>query len=327
MPWLDNSLTPGHVDDKGDMWHSSQEIWSGILSTQELVSTTSSPEKKKERKAGARKSYQQFTVLGYVLESLKKLVYFSSYVIAVSMNLRAVLLMELSIESFEFWTCVISTVCTSLISVYLVILICIQCFRLPPRQTPFLSKVYVPFTLSSGIRLLLDLRRDVTGQKFFAYTYLLLILAFFFLEMLSLLTKQWRLRHPIDWWAWKFIKLNFYSCDGAYKKCVRLFDTLGSFFGLVGLLLGLFSMMCDQYDLEFEFEGDLKTFADGVTDFTSRVTEVADELKRIIKAIDYNISCEQIYSALTTGSLAAFVLSIVPGGICHFLSEIIFNVL
>ena len=81
----------------------------------------------------------------------------------------------------------------------------------------------------------------------------------------------------------------------------------------MGLLLGLFSMMCDQYDLEFEFEGDLKTFADGVTDFTSRVTEVADELKRIIKAIDYNISCEQIYSALTTGSVAAFVLSIVPG--------------
>ena len=35
--------------------------------------------------------------------------------------------------------------------------------RLPPRHTPFLSKIYVPFTLSSGIRLLLDLRRDVTG--------------------------------------------------------------------------------------------------------------------------------------------------------------------
>ena len=104
MPWLDNSLTPGHVDDKGDVWHSSQEIWSGILSTQELVSTSSSPEKKKERKAGARKSYQQFTVLGYVLESLKKLVYFVSYVIALAMNLRACLLMELSLASFEFWT-------------------------------------------------------------------------------------------------------------------------------------------------------------------------------------------------------------------------------
>ena len=116
MPWLDNSLTPGHVDDKGDVWHSSQEIWSGILSTQELVSAASSPEKKKEKRKGVRKSYQQFTILGYVLESLKKLLYFSSYVMAVSMNLRAVLLMELSIESFEFWTCVISTVCTSLIS-------------------------------------------------------------------------------------------------------------------------------------------------------------------------------------------------------------------
>ena len=54
--------------------------------------------------AGARKTYQQFTLLGYVVESLKKLVYFVSYVIALAMNLRACLLMELSLASFEFWT-------------------------------------------------------------------------------------------------------------------------------------------------------------------------------------------------------------------------------
>ena len=100
------------------------------------------------------------------------------------------------------------------------------------------------------------------------------------------------------------------------KCCVRLFDTLGSFFGLVGLLLGLFSVMCDQYDLEFEFEGDLKTFADGVSEFTSKVTGVADELKRIIKTIDYNITCEQIYSFFATGTVAATMLSLLPGETC-----------
>ena len=72
------------------------------------------------------------------------------------------------------------------------------------------------------------------------------MLFFIALETLSLVTKHWRLRHPIQWWAFRFLKLNFYSCEGAYKKCVRLFDTLGSFFGLAGLLLGLFSLLCDQ---------------------------------------------------------------------------------
>ena len=86
----------------------------------------------------------------------------------------------------------------------------------------------------------------VTGQRFFAYSYLILMLFFIALETLSLVTKHWRLRHPIQWWAFRFLKLNFYSCEGAYKKCVRLFDTLGSFFGLAGLLLGLFSLLCDQ---------------------------------------------------------------------------------
>merc|ERR1719347_335002 len=101
------------------------------------------------------------------------------------MNLRAILLMELSIYSFEFWTCIISTVCTTLISLYLVILVCIQCFKLPPRETPFLSQVYVPFVLSSGIRLLLDLHKDPEGQYIFAYSYIILMLSFVVLQILS----------------------------------------------------------------------------------------------------------------------------------------------
>ena len=40
---------------------------------------------------------------------------------------------------------------------------------------------------------------------------------------------------------------------------------------------------------------------------------MADELNRIIKAIDFNITCEQIYSAFATGSAAAIAISIIPG--------------
>jgi len=138
-------------------------------------------------------------------------------------------------------------------------------------------------------------------------------MCFILLETISFCTKHLRLKHPIGWWGYKFLKMNFYTCDGAYKKFVRLFDTLGSFFGLAGLMLGLFSVLCDQYDLEFEFEGELKSFADGLNTYTSKIKSVVDQVKRIIKSIDFNITCEAIYSTIATGTLSGLVLSIIPG--------------
>ena len=83
-------------------WRCPQEIWCQLVTAKEAA--TLQKKVPKVGGAGARKTYQQFTLLGYVVESLKKLVYFVSYVIALAMNLRACLLMELSLASFEFWT-------------------------------------------------------------------------------------------------------------------------------------------------------------------------------------------------------------------------------
>ena len=254
-PWLDNTITDSHVDDKGDIWRSSSYIASLSLEDTSTVSQAVLLGGKRD----GEKSYQRFALLGQVLKVLKKIVYFVSFVTAITMNLNVVQLMELDIRSFEFWTCMISISSTTMISLYLFILVCIQCFQAPSTETPFLSKIYTPFTLSSGLRLILDLRKDVEGQNPFAYAYIILILSFTVLELLSLTTKHLRLRDPIQWWVFKFLKLNFYSSDGAYKKCVRMFDTAGSCFGLVSLFLGLASVLCDQYDLQFQFEGNLKT--------------------------------------------------------------------
>ena len=316
-PWLDNSLTDFHVDDKGDIWRSSSDIWLQLSPLKGLASLSPAPQNTVSQTAllgqRSQKTYQRFTFLGHIIEGLKKIVYFVSYVTAITMNLRAVILMELDIRSFEFWTCIISISSTTMISLYLVILVCIQCFKVPPTQTPFLSKIYVPFTLSSGLRLILDLRRDLSGQDLFAYSYVILITSFTVLELLSLATKHVRLRQPIRSWVVKFLTLNFYSCDGAYKKCVRLLDTVGSCFGLIALLLGLFSVLCDQYDLDFEFEGDLKSFVEGVQTFNSGIRSIADALKRIIDPIDLKITCEAVYTTIASGTVAAGVLGLVPG--------------
>jgi len=316
VPWLDNTMTLKHIDDKGDCWMSRGEFLSDIGISEDLnsISSVSPSKSEKEKKERFYKTaYKQLTCFGYIFESLKKLVYFASYVCAIAMNLRAILLMELSIYSFEFWTCIISTVCTTLISLYLVLIICIQCFKLPPRQTPFLSQAYVPFVLSSGIRLLLDLHKDPEGQQVFAYCYIILMLSFILLHIVSPLAKNLSIKEPVNWWFFKFLSYNFYTREGAYKKVVRLFDTFGSLFGLVGLILGMFSLLMDQYDLEFEAEGELKDIADGLKSFTAGVKSVADSLNDIIKHFDWNISCEAVYSTFASGLVTASVLSLIPG--------------
>ena len=46
-----------------------------------------------------------------------------------------------------------------------------------------------------------------------------------------------------------------------------MFDTLGSILALIGLILGICSLILDQYDLEFELEGQLKTLKDQMNTF------------------------------------------------------------
>ena len=65
--------------------------------------------------------------------------------------------------------------------------------------------------------------------------------------------------------------------------------------------------------MEFELQGELKEAADGLRSFVNGLKDISDGFKEIINAIDFKITCELVYSALATGSAAAFILSIVPG--------------
>ena len=101
--------------------------------------------------------------------------------------------------------------------------------------------------------------------------------------------------------------------EGAYKKFVRVFDTMGSFFGLVALILGLFSLLCDQYDLEFELEGELKEVMDGFREFYDDMKSVVDAVQKIIEELDFKMTCEAIYKVIGGGALVGLGLSVIPG--------------
>ena len=333
VPWLDDKPTEKHIDDKDDRWKAFRDL--ALVRHQKRELELDSVSSTVPLKPGMEEdlpislesngpeltyTYKHLTCFGFVLETQKRVVYFVAYIVSITMNLYTLLLIDLKTDSFESWTVLLSTVCNSLISLYLVILICIQCFRIPtkdhpwtPQSTPFLSKIYVPFTLSCSFRILLDINLELSQKYFFAYFYIVLLSVYVFLHFVGLFTRRWAIKEPINNFVHKFFRFNFITSEGAYKKFVRVFDTMGGFLGLLGLILGIFSLLCDQYDLEFELDGGLKEVSDNFQDFYGKVKSTVDKVNKIIDSIDWEITCDKIYKVIGGGALAGFVTSIIPG--------------
>ena len=90
---------------------------------------------------------------------------------------------------------------------------------------------------------------------------------------------------------------------------------MGSFFGLVGLLLGIFSLVCDQYDFEFKLQGDLKEMKDRMQKFYNSMKSMAYNVRDIIDEIDFDITCEAVHGVLFAGLFLPLGISLIPGNI------------
>ena len=150
-------------------------------------------------------------------------------------------------------------------------------------------------------------------QKIFGHTYIGLMAAYLVLHGIFILLDKWVTKQPITYFLFRFLRFNFLTAEGAYKKFVRLFDTLGSFFGLVALVLGIFSLLCDQYDIEFELEGELKELKDTLEGFYERMKLLVDDLEKIVKALNFQVTCNHVYELMSTGIVAGIVASFIPG--------------
>ena len=176
------------------------------------------------------------------------------------------------------------------------------------------------FALSSSLSFLLDAmnlmhtaRIDPEQQKNVCFTYIALMAAYLFFHFISIMADKWVTKEPTTYFMFKFLRLNFIKAEDRYKKFVRLFDTLGSFLGLVALVLGVFSLLCDQYDIEFEPEGQLKEMKDSLDGFYGSMKSVVDDLESIAKALNYKVTCETIYEAMGVSFLAGVGASFIPG--------------
>ena len=329
VPWLDNYQTAKHIDDKDDKWKSFYDLALHRITKRQLdLDSVSSevPLKQTESPTSCKKSeekidtYKLLTPCGFVMESMKRTIYFAAYVLSITMNVYVFLLIDLKPSTFEFWTCLLSTVCNTLISFYLVVLVAIEFCQLPPRSTPFLSKIYVPFTLSCGMRTLLDVDMHHSQKTCFGYAYCILLSIYLLLHIIGFCTRRWAIQDPINNFIVKFFRFNFFTSEGAYKKWVRLFDTIGGFCGLIALILGIFSLLCDQYDVEFEVEGELKEFLDEFSEFSGHVKEMVDHVRDLIKNLETVIpdfTCDKIYKMVGGAIAIGGVISLVPGFTKH----------
>ena len=132
VPWLDDKQKDEHcIDNTDDKWVSFDDT----------------------------KGYKELTRFGFAIECCKRVVYLLSYAFGMFMNLYAFTIVkptqtkiipeygQIDELQFNMWTCCISNGCNFAISAYLAALLLLQCLQFPHQSPPFLSKIYVPFTL------------------------------------------------------------------------------------------------------------------------------------------------------------------------------------
>ena len=178
VPWLDNKQTDEHIDDKGDKWKSFRDLAlhkRGLSPFQPLRHEKTVKAMKRrttvawnsllhnlDREKPSEedmKGYKELTRFGFAIECCKRVVYLLSYAFGMFMNLYAFTIVkptqtkiipeygQIDELQFNMWTCCISNGCNFAISAYLAALLLLQCLQFPHQSPPFLSKIYVPFTL------------------------------------------------------------------------------------------------------------------------------------------------------------------------------------
>ena len=184
VPWLDNKQTDDHIDDKDDKWKSFRDLVllkRGLYPVQHrrrrektvkaVMDRTSvawrtlrhNLDRAKHSEEEDMKGYKELTRFGFVIECCKRVVYLASYAFGMFMNLYSLTILNptqglaqnqtgpeqapTKDQQFTMWTFYISSGCNFVISAYLAALLLLQCLQFPHQSPPFLSKIYVPFTL------------------------------------------------------------------------------------------------------------------------------------------------------------------------------------
>ena len=110
-----------------------------------------------------------------------------------------------------------------------------------------------------------------------------------------------------------FWSINFNSNRTGSRKIIRLMDTTATIFMLAAMVVGFASLFIDQYDIEFKPKGFVEDVVDACSAFEAAIKPLAQELNKLVDAINKHYTCETVYSALGTGTALTVFASFFPG--------------
>ena len=119
VPWLNNYQEEDHPSCEEDSLNSHTSIY--------------------DRQCIPQSSH--LTFYGFVLESIKRLLYVAGYISTLAINFHLLLNVEKKMLTTEFLSFVVSLLCTSIMSIYLLLSVIQECVKTPHYETTLLSKV------------------------------------------------------------------------------------------------------------------------------------------------------------------------------------------
>ena len=316
IPWLQGTFNLNHVRDDDDVWKKhghnfkhSEKDW------------------KQQSKVNCCLWF-----LRTAIEVLGLVVCFTAFFIATCFHVIALIALTSNWPSQCRWKdCfLLSTIliCILLELTSLGALVVRSCKKNSSRNTwsnkswiPFYSWLIAPHILSCGVREFMEANLDTTlgatGTQIqnsltdysLIFTWInvmvpMVLLGLFYL-LLGLLINSAYVK--------AFWSINFNSNRTGSRKIIRLIDTTATIFMLAAMVVGFASLFIDQYDIEFKPKGFVEDVVDACSAFEAAIKPLAQELNKLVDAINKHYTCETVYSALGTGTALTVFASFFPG--------------
>lgn len=333
VPWLRDRFVYEHVEDKDDVWikFSTKERENlplkrdydknspAFLNDIKNYDTKDPGRVGRQRSSSPPPSFDErmWRTIKDIVSGVSNVMIVFVFGIALISQIYAFFSTLYEREGLEFWINISTFLNNFLLIVgsfiYMFIFVGWRCHL--SHEIPLLVKFLAPFCLSNAALAVFNAPGESVLPRYYkvaiayVWVYAIGIMIVLFLVEQSFILGP----YPEKITAFKkFVRQNWHE-EGINKKVIRTFDTLGSVGALVALVLGITSLFVDQYDLHFEPEGAAKELARVAKEFRDTTRTVTSVLDQLIKTLDRQFDCKEVFTVLGTGATLTLFASFFPG--------------
>ncbi|TRY80092.1 hypothetical protein TCAL_17091 [Tigriopus californicus] len=332
VPWLLDRFEYAHVEDKDDVWirFNAQgrvhpplkhpDVEDGSPASLNGIKFHETQNKTRVRRPSAPPlsfDEQMWKSTRDIVSGVCNVMIFATFGISLMSQIYAFFSALDKREGLEFWIN-ISTWITNLLLIlcailYLFFYVGWRCHL--SHHVPLLIKFLAPFCLSNAALAVFNVSAESELPRYYKVIMSYIWIYSIGIMVILVILEQSFIIGPYSKTMTSFrriVRLNCYE-EGVNKKLIRVFDTSGSLSALVALVLGITSLFIDQYDLNFEPEGAAKELARVANEFRDTTRTVTSVLDQLIKTLDRQFDCKEVFTVLGTGATLTLFASFFPG--------------